>query len=44
MTTEQPILVWFRDDLRIADHPALAAAPASGRGGKRPAGQSVATR
>lgn len=26
-----PILVWFRDDLRIADNPALAAAAKSGR-------------
>jgi deoxyribodipyrimidine photo-lyase len=24
---ETPLLVWFRDDLRVADHPALAAAP-----------------
>jgi deoxyribodipyrimidine photo-lyase len=26
-----PIIVWFRDDLRLGDHPALAAAVASGR-------------
>lgn len=26
-----PVIVWFRDDLRLADHPALAAAAASGR-------------
>jgi len=26
-----PILVWFRDDLRVSDHPALAAAATSGR-------------
>jgi deoxyribodipyrimidine photo-lyase len=31
MTAEQPVLVWFRDDLRIADHPALSAAAASGQ-------------
>ncbi|MCK0198880.1 DNA photolyase family protein [Ancylobacter sp. 6x-1] len=31
MTTARPALVWFRDDLRLADHPALAAATASGR-------------
>jgi len=24
-----PVLVWFRDDLRLNDHPALAAAAAS---------------
>ncbi|HSO46367.1 MAG TPA: deoxyribodipyrimidine photo-lyase [Rhizobiaceae bacterium] len=28
---EAPALVWFRDDLRIADNPALSAAAASGR-------------
>lgn len=27
-----PAIVWFREDLRIADNPALAAATASGRG------------
>jgi deoxyribodipyrimidine photo-lyase len=27
----RPILVWFRDDLRLADHPALTRAVASGR-------------
>ncbi len=26
-----PVIVWFRDDLRITDHPALAAAVAGGR-------------
>jgi deoxyribodipyrimidine photo-lyase len=26
-----PIIVWFRDDLRLADHPALAAAADTGR-------------
>src|SRR5262249_9191085 len=25
-----PVIVWFRDDLRIADHPALAAATRAG--------------
>ena len=25
-----PVIVWFRDDLRLADHPALSAAAASG--------------
>lgn len=29
MTT--PVIVWFRHDLRVADHPALAAAAASGQ-------------
>jgi deoxyribodipyrimidine photo-lyase len=29
--TPAPIVVWFRDDLRVSDHPALAAAAASGR-------------
>ncbi len=28
---ERPVLVWFRDDLRLADNPALAHAAASGR-------------
>ncbi len=27
----RPVIVWFRDDLRLRDHPALAAAVASGR-------------
>ncbi|MEM1003998.1 MAG: deoxyribodipyrimidine photo-lyase, partial [Pseudomonadota bacterium] len=32
MTREQaPIIIWFRRDLRVADHPALAAAVATGR-------------
>ncbi len=26
-----PAIVWFRNDLRLADHPALAAAVAAGR-------------
>lgn len=26
-----PVLIWFRHDLRLADHPALAAALATGR-------------
>ena len=26
-----PAIVWFREDLRLADHPALDAAVASGR-------------
>jgi len=29
--TSQPIIVWFRQDLRVADHPALSAAAADGR-------------
>ena len=28
--SDAPIIVWFRDDLRIADHPALAAAARAG--------------
>ena len=28
-TTSQPVVVWFRDDLRIADNPALLAALSS---------------
>lgn len=28
---KSPLLVWFRDDLRVADHPALAAAEKTGR-------------
>jgi deoxyribodipyrimidine photo-lyase len=31
MTDTSPILVWYRRDLRIGDHPALSAAAASGR-------------
>lgn len=31
MTAAQPILVWFRDDLRLSDHPALHAAANTGR-------------
>lgn len=31
MSDRSPALVWFRNDLRLADHPALAAAAASGR-------------
>ena len=31
VTTETPVLVWFRRDLRLADNPALAAAIATGR-------------
>ncbi|MBI5263014.1 MAG: deoxyribodipyrimidine photo-lyase [Bradyrhizobium sp.] len=31
MTAAQPILVWFRDDLRLSDHPALHAAAGTGR-------------
>ncbi len=27
----QPVIVWFRQDLRLADNPALAAAARSGR-------------
>ena len=27
----QPVVVWFRDDLRLSDHPALHAAAAAGR-------------
>ncbi|MCC8948863.1 deoxyribodipyrimidine photo-lyase [Bradyrhizobium sp. USDA 4516] len=30
MTRAQPIIVWFRDDLRLSDHPALHEAAASG--------------
>jgi deoxyribodipyrimidine photo-lyase len=28
--TDRPCIVWFRDDLRLSDHPALSAAVASG--------------
>lgn len=31
MTDTPPLLLWFRDDLRLADNPAVAAAAASGR-------------
>lgn len=31
MATEAPVLLWFRRDLRLADHSALAAALATGR-------------
>jgi deoxyribodipyrimidine photo-lyase len=30
MVDRQPVIVWFRDDLRLSDHPALAAAAESG--------------
>lgn len=30
-TSPRPALVWFRDDLRLSDHPALAAAASTGR-------------
>ena len=30
MTDQSPIIVWFRDDLRLSDHPALHAAARSG--------------
>ncbi|WP_317215375.1 deoxyribodipyrimidine photo-lyase [Gluconobacter sp. GP1] len=30
-TKESPVIVWFRDDLRLADHPALQAAVETGR-------------
>ena len=30
MPSPQPIIVWFRDDLRLADHPALHAAANAG--------------
>lgn len=30
-STEKPVIMWFRDDLRIADNPALAHAAATGR-------------
>ncbi|MDR6285365.1 deoxyribodipyrimidine photo-lyase [Methylopila jiangsuensis] len=30
-STEAPVLVWFREDLRLGDHPALAAALETGR-------------
>ena len=29
--TDKPVIVWFRQDLRLADNPALTAAAASGR-------------
>lgn len=31
MSFDQPVIVWFRQDLRLADNPALAAAVASGQ-------------
>lgn len=31
MASSTPVLVWFRQDLRVADHPALVSAVASGR-------------
>ena len=31
MTNNTPVLMWFRRDLRLADHPALTAAVATGR-------------
>lgn len=31
VTTETPVIVWFRRDLRLSDNPALAAAIATGR-------------
>ena len=30
MTSPKPIIVWFRDDLRLSDHPALHAAAKTG--------------
>src|SRR5262245_19351266 len=30
MTLQPPVIVWFRDDLRLSDHPALHAAAKSG--------------
>ena len=30
MTTARPCIVWFRDDLRLSDHPALHAASKTG--------------
>lgn len=30
VSAKSPVLVWFRDDLRLADHPALAAAVSGG--------------
>lgn len=30
-SAKAPVILWFRDDLRLADHPALDAASASGR-------------
>ena len=29
--SERPVIFWFRDDLRLADNPGLAAAVASGK-------------
>lgn len=31
MMADRPVILWFRDDLRLADHPALQAAIQSGR-------------
>ncbi|MEN3952109.1 deoxyribodipyrimidine photo-lyase [Iodidimonas sp. SYSU 1G8] len=31
MTTSSPLILWFRSDLRLADHPALMAAARTGR-------------
>ena len=31
MTGDAPVLLWFRRDLRLSDHPALSWAAASGR-------------
>ncbi|MGD4318225.1 deoxyribodipyrimidine photo-lyase, partial [Xanthomonas citri pv. citri] len=30
MPSPQPVIVWFRDDLRLSDHPALHAAAKTG--------------
>jgi deoxyribodipyrimidine photo-lyase len=30
-TSQRPVIVWFRNDLRVSDHPALSAAAAEGR-------------
>ncbi|MFN5667529.1 deoxyribodipyrimidine photo-lyase, partial [Bradyrhizobium sp.] len=30
MTRVQPVIVWFRDDLRLSDHPALQEAASRG--------------
>jgi len=31
MSDTSPLILWFRRDLRLSDHPALSAAVASGR-------------
>ena len=36
MTSPRPIIVWFRDDLRLSDHPALHAAAKDARAGCLP--------